>query len=62
MAKEMEYKNLYIHLRQGFDMKYDENSNWWDWQVTNSGVVVKDKEGRWIAFVNMADVIAVEME
>lgn len=65
MAKEKERKHytcLYIHLRDGLDMKYDESSDWWDWEVTNVGVIVKDKEGRCIAFVNLNDVIAVEME
>lgn len=60
--KEMEYKNLCIHLRQGLDMKYDEDSNWFDWKVINSGIVVMDKQGRWIAFVNMNDVISVTMD
>lgn len=62
MAKKTEYKKLCIHLRQGFDIKYDEDSNWFDWKVINSGIVVMDEQGRWIAFVNMNDVISVEMD
>lgn len=62
MAKNTVYKNLCIHLRHGFDIKYDEDSNWFDWKVINSGIVVMDEQGRWIAFVNMNDVISVEMD
>lgn len=61
MTKKTEYKKLCIHLRQGFDMKYDEYSNWFDWEITNLGIVVKDKHDCWIAFVNINDVVSVEM-
>jgi hypothetical protein len=60
--KKTEYKNLCIHLRQGFNLEYDEDSNWYDWEVTNLGIVVMDKQGRWIAFVNINDVVSVEMD
>jgi hypothetical protein len=43
-------------------LKYDEDSNWYDWEVTNLGIAVMDKQGRWIAFVNINDVVSVEMD
>ena len=60
--KTMEYKTLYIHLKDGNTMRYGETSSWWDWEMSDKGVVVKDKNGRWIAFINVDSIVAVEME